>query len=273
MNNNFSFSLQWWLLSLCITALCTVSHAAEQLMAEEIMQRVDRRDDGETMHSDMVLIIIDKSGRQRRRQLKYWQKDQGEDTLRLFFFLQPAEVRRTAFLSWDYRDSSRDDDQWLYLPALHRTKRIASGDKSDSFMGSDFSYADLSRFNVADYSYSLKEERIINAVKMWVIEALPKSEKVIRETGYRKILLLVRQDNYVVIRGIYWLTKRGRIKYMEVKKLHQIDGIWIAGEIDMMTRRGKTLEHRSVLVQENIVLNRELPADLFTVRQLEKGWR
>ena len=59
------------------------------------------------------------------------------------FFLSPADVKDTGFLTYDYDEEGRDDDQWLYLPALKKTKRIASGDKSGSFMGSDFTYADM----------------------------------------------------------------------------------------------------------------------------------
>ena len=107
------------------------------------MERVDARDDGDNATQDMEMILIDKNGNQRVREIRSLPPRRGEDTYSIMFFLSPADVKDTGFLTYDYDDDEKDDDQWLYLPALKKTKRIASGDKSGSFMGSDFSYADM----------------------------------------------------------------------------------------------------------------------------------
>jgi len=114
---------------------------ADDPRAREIMERVDARDDGDDQTSRLDMILIDKRENQRVRELLSFAKDVGEDTYTMLFFLSPADVKDTGFLTYDYDDESRDDDQWLFLPALRKTKRIASGDKSGSFMGSDFTYA------------------------------------------------------------------------------------------------------------------------------------
>ncbi len=103
------------------------------------MQAVDDRDDGDDGISDLEMTLIDKRGNKRVRKIRSFSKDFGEDDYQLMFFLSPADVKDTGFLTFDYDDDDRDDDQWLYLPALKKTKRIATGDKSGSFMGSDFS--------------------------------------------------------------------------------------------------------------------------------------
>lgn len=246
--------------------------AVDDRIARDIMETVDERDDGDNMTADMDMILIDKYGKQRRRRLKSYVKDKGEDSLRLFFFLQPSEVRGTGFLTWDYRDSIQDDDQWLYLPSLRKTKRIASSDKSDSFMGSDFTYADLTKFDPDDYDFELQKESVVGPNKVWVISALPRTEKVANETGYQKSLLLVRQDNYCVIRGVYWLEKEGRLKYMDVKKLELVEGIWVSTEVHMATKFGKKTEHTSILRQHNVKFNQDLTEEQFSVRELERSF-
>ena len=81
----------------------------------------------------------------------------------------------------------------------------------------------------------------------------------------------MRQDNYVVIRSVGWLKRGGRLKYMEIKALEEIDGIWIGTEIHMTTRKGKETLHKTVLRNSNIRFRQEIGEDFFTVRQLEKG--
>jgi hypothetical protein len=128
--------------------------AADDPEARAIMEAVDARDDGDRQTADMEMVLIDKHGNQRVRRIKSFRMDRGEDDLRLMFFQHPADVKDTGFLTYDYDQADRDDDQWLYLPALRKTKRIASTDKSGSFMGSDLNYSDMTSRELDDYDYS-----------------------------------------------------------------------------------------------------------------------
>ncbi|MBF0171060.1 MAG: outer membrane lipoprotein-sorting protein, partial [Nitrospinae bacterium] len=190
---------------------------------------------------------------------------------RLMFFEGPADVRDTGFLTYDYDDSSRDDDQWLYLPALKKTKRIATADKSGSFMGSDFSYADQTKPDLTDYDYELVKEDEVRGAKVWIVMATPRTQAIIDEYGYTKSALFVRQDNHVVVRAKRWLVDGGREKYMDVVDLRQIDGIWTNLEITMTTKRGKETESKTILKQSEVSYGNALDPDLFTIRRLEKG--
>jgi len=239
--------------------------------AREIMLAVDDRDDGDNGIMDLEMILIDKRGNQRIRKIRSFGKDFGEDDYQLMFFLSPADVKDTGFLTYDYDDDSRDDDQWLYLPALKKTKRIATGDKSGSFMGSDFSYADLTERPLEYYDYKLLEHSEVRGVPVWVIEAIPRTEEEIDETGYTKTVSFVRKDNYVVIRSVIWVKKGKRLKYMEVKKLESIDGIWVPTEITMSTRKGKKTLHKTRILVSNVKFNQPMDDDMFSLRRLEKG--
>jgi hypothetical protein len=254
-----------------IALLLPLAAAAEELTAREIMDRVDARDDGDNVTQDMEMVLIDKNGNQRVRKLRSFGRDVGEDEQSIMFFLTPADVEDTGFLSYDYDDPEADDDQWLYLPALSRTKRIAQGDKSGSFMGSDFSYAEMTDRPLDDYEFEILGETEVDGHPVWQVQGIPITEREKKETGYTKQVSYVRKDNYVVVRGVSWVKKGKRLKYLDVKKLELIDGIWVPTEMHMSTRRGKRTLHKTVLTAENVRFNQELEEDLFSQRKLEKG--
>lgn len=245
--------------------------AADDPKAREIMTKVDQRDDGDNATADMEMILIDKRGKKRIRKIKTFTKDKGKDKQRIMFFLKPADVKNTGFLTYDYDDPARDDDQWLYLPALEKTKRIATNDKSGSFMGSDFSYADMTSRDLEDYDFKLIKETEVNGVKTWLIESVPRSKEVIDETGYTKSILFVRQDNYVVIRAVHFVKEGKKLKYFEIKKLELIDDIWVGTELRMTTKKAKKTLHKTVIRFHNMKFNQPLDESVFSVRRLEKG--
>lgn len=266
---------RWWPALALLTAVAVLYPQppclADDPRARALMEKVDAVDDGDNMVADMKMILIDKNQKTRERTMRTFAKDMGEDTYQIIFFTDPAAVKDTGFLTYDYDDPDKDDDQWLYLPALKKTKRIAASDKTDSFMGSDFSYADMTDAELENYNYKLIKEDEVNGSKVWLIEAVPVSQKVIDTFGYSKSLLFVRQDNYIIVRAVLWLADSNEIKFMDVKKLDQVGGIWVAAETHMTTKKGSATLHQTILLRENVVFNQDLDEALFTERSLEKG--
>ena len=256
---------------LAVLGLALPAAAADDPKAREIMQRVQDRDDGDDQTSKMQMILIDKRGKQRVRELTTFAKDKGEDDYSMMFFLSPADVKDTGFLTYDYDDAERDDDQWLYLPALKKSKRIASSDKSGSFMGSDFSYADMTERPLEKYEYELIQESEVDGHPVWVIQSTPIDEDEIDETGYTKSVQFVRKDNDVVIRSKIWVKKGKRNKYLEVQELEQIDGIWVPTVMTMTTKKGKQTLHKTILRTSDVKFGQDLDFDQFSVRGLETG--
>jgi hypothetical protein len=241
------------------------------LSGVEIAQKVHDRDDGDNVTSDMKMILIDKNKYKRVRELKSFSKDKGEDTLKLLFFLSPADVKNTGFLTYDYEDSNKDDDQWLYLPELQKVKRIASSDKSSSFMGSDFSYSDMTKKNVQDYTYKIMKEPTVRGHKTWQMLVTPKTQKTINETGYTKSIMFVRQDNFVVIQSLNYIKLGKKLKYMMVTGLEKIDGIWSVTKMQAITKKGKKTLHKTILEFSDIKYNQNLKESFFKTRTLESG--
>jgi outer membrane lipoprotein-sorting protein len=262
-----------WLFIPLVTLLTVnlVPATATAMAARDVMEKVDARDDGDNMTARQEMILIDKSGHQRIRQMRAFSKDKGRDTQRIMFFLAPADVKGTGFLSYDFYAGDKDDDQWLYLPELKKTKRIASSDKSSAFMGSDFSYADMTRRVVDEWTYKLLKEGKVRGHEVWLIEARPASETIRDRYGYTKSLLFVRQDIFLVVRAVHWVREGRKLKYFDMTKLEQIDGIWLGTELHMKTTKSKRTLHQTILRFHDVKFNQEVDENVFTVRQLEKG--
>ena len=258
--------------SILISGTIMLPEKVFALNGREIMEKVNARDTGDRSITEMEMILIDKKGKKRVRKLKTFGLEKGKDSLSLMFFLSPADVRNTGFLTFDYDESGKDDDQWLFLPALRKTKRIAAGDKSGSFMGSDLNYSDMTSPDLNLYEYTLMKETKVKGQKVWQIKSVPKTKAEAEKSGYSKSVVFIRQDNYVMIRGVRWVYKKKRNKYLDVRKLEEIDGIWVSTELQVTTKSGKKTLHKTILKQKNVHFNQdEVNEDLFSIRRLEKG--
>lgn len=116
---------------------------AQNLTGKEIIENVYTRDEGDDRRGKLTMTLINSRGDQRIREIEQFDKDFGKEEKKIMFFMSPADVRNTSFMNWSYDDPTKDDDQWIYLPALGKVKRISSDSKDDYFMGSDFTYDDL----------------------------------------------------------------------------------------------------------------------------------
>ena len=238
-----------------------------------IMELVNERDTGNSSVSDMEMVLVDQQGRERSRAIRSYMIDTEEPAKTLMFFTSPADVRGTGFLTWDYDGGEKDDEQWLYLPSLRRTNRIAASDRSQSFMGSDFNYSDMNPAEIEDYNFSLAQEGNLEGQEVWVIMAVPKSRDVAEETGYEKSALFIRKDNYVIVRAKKWTLRTGEEKYMQVRELSLIEGIWVPTRMEMTTKRNGAFYHATRMNRTNVRINVSLDENMFTVAGLERGIR
>jgi outer membrane lipoprotein-sorting protein len=256
------------------TVVCLA--AAEALSARQVIEAEDARDDGDTEMSNLTMILIDKNDRQRVRNIKSFRKDYGEDTKSVRFFIEPADVRDTAYLSYDWDDRAKTDDAWLYLPALRKVKRVSASEKSDAFMGSDFTYSDIDDIETDDWEYKFVKENVkVDGHDCWLIEGKPKPElrkKVLKETGYLKRQIWVRKDNFYAVQGKFWVEKGKKIKYLKIKDLRLVDGIWTAHEMQMVTTKKGRLEHRSVIRFHGVTYNQTIADSRFSTQAIARGW-
>jgi hypothetical protein len=238
--------------------------------ARQVAVNSDEREDGDDEIAEMEMILINKRDRQRVRKVVTYRKDEGEDNKSVMFFLEPADVKGTGFLSWNYDDESKDDDQWLYLPALKKVRRISSSGKADYFMGTDFTYSDMGDREVDDYTYTHLGTEEIDGVECYHLERLPKNDDVIDETGYSRSEIWVRPDIWMMTKAVFYDTKGELLKELTVSDFEEVDGIWIAKTMYMNNIQKS---HQTWLKFSSNQFNTGLDEELFSQRQLKRGIR
>ncbi len=143
--------------------------------ADEIMERSQRAYyfAGEDAKGMLTMELIDRKGNTRQRILTMLRRNQenaGEQKYFIYFH-EPGDVRRLTFMIWKY--PGRNDDRWIYVPAVDLIRRIAAADKYSSFVGSDFSYEDVSGRDTFEDTHSLLEEEMLDDRETFVIESIP----------------------------------------------------------------------------------------------------
>ncbi len=250
--------------SLFVFIVLAVGSSLFSITGLEIMEQVDARDDGKTMVSESKMVLTNRQGRTRERQTKMIRKDFGQDEKSLFVFLQPADVAGTAFLNWSYDDATKDDDKWLYMPALRKVRRIASSSTSDYFMGTDFTYDDMGQREPEEDTHKLLQEEKFADTDCWVVESTPKEEGY----QYSKVVKWVSKDYLLVVKGEFY-DKRGRfLKRMTASNFQKIDGIWTAFSRFMDNEQEK---HTTLLEIQSVKYNQEVSDRIFKVANLKRG--
>jgi hypothetical protein len=184
--------------------------------AREIMEKVTvtRKLDGSEAVVKMTVIDDKKQSRERDITMATKLYDGGKTEKRIYRFLSPADVQGTSVLVFDYE--AKADDVWIYLPALRKTRRIVSSQKSQSFMGSEFSYGDLNIPAIDDFDYTLVKQEPFGGESCYVIDD---------SEGYSKKTYWVSKDKFAVMRGLFYdkdgkLLKElvtGNIKLLDAK--------------------------------------------------------
>ena len=181
------------LLSIAVLSIALASGAYAESPEEKglaIAQEVDSRDRGwKDQRASLVLTLRNRQGQESRRELRISTLEvDGDGDKSLTVFDTPRDVKGTAFLSFTH--STKPDDQWLYLPALKRVKRISSRNKSGSFMGSEFAYEDLSSQEVDKYRHKWLRDEALDGKKTMVVEYYP----VYENSGYTRQVVWIDSD-------------------------------------------------------------------------------
>jgi outer membrane lipoprotein-sorting protein len=158
----------------------------------------------------------------------------GDGDKALTIFQQPRDVKGTAFLSFSH--AVKSDEQWMYLPALKRVKRIASRNKSGPFMGSEFAFEDLSSFEIEKYTYKYLKDDTVNGELCFVVELDP----VDKNSGYTRQLIWVDQSHYRAQKVEFYDRKNSLLKTLTMSdyKLH-LEKFWRANKQNMVNNQTK----------------------------------
>jgi len=246
------------------------------LSADEIVERVNRVDDGEHVSRDLTMTLIDKRGKERVRETRTYRKYYEGEKRTILFYKKPSNIKGTGFLTFDYRDVSKDDDQWLYLPALRKVRRISASDRGDYFLGTDFTYEDMmleGKLEPADYDFSLlghEQLTLSSGEKFDAIhmQGLPKSKVIAKELGYGRSEFWIDADTWLVVKAHYWDPKDKPLKTLEASDIQAVDNI--------LTRHRLAIDnhktgHRSIFEFSQVDYQSSVNDQLFSQRALKRG--
>ena len=238
--------------------------AQDKLSGVEIIQKVYDRPTGNDQEGKLTMTLINSRGDQRVREIKQFIKDFGEVEKKIMFFMSPADVRNTSFMNWSYDEAGRDDDQWIYLPALKKVKRISSESKSDYFMGSDFTYDDLGdRHPSADDHKLLREEKL-DGEDCYVVESIPKEE----EYMYSRTVTWIIKDKWIGLKKEFYDEDEDFLKTLTVKKYGKIKDYWIIMHSQMHNIQK---DHTTDMLLENLKIDIGVPDSKLTERMMKRG--
>lgn len=147
------------------------------------------------------MTIIDEKGRQRVRKLAQVTKlyNNGKIEKELIHFMEPADVKGTGFLTFDYHE--KDNNKWLDIQALRKTRRIISSENTKSFMDSEFTYADMTPPLVEDFTYTIAGEEEVNDFRCYKLEIIPKDDDVVDQNGYSQKISFIGKALYYDLDG------------------------------------------------------------------------
>lgn len=206
-NSKKSIRLRW-IFKVSFYLICSTLIGASPTVPTgyTIIKKQDAMDIGyhdESSIGHMILIGTNGEKTERELESKTLEKQANEGTKSIVKFIKPADIQGTALLS--IQNKNRDDDQWLYLPAMKKTKRIAGTGKSGSFVGSEFSYEDMIPPDIEKYSYQYLRSESCDHFQCFVIESTPQ----FTDSGYSKTRLWIRTDNYQTVKMDLY-DKKGR---------------------------------------------------------------
>lgn len=244
------------LILILLTPFEFASATNNQTDARTIIQHVIDRDDGKTQFAKQTIATCKYAIRNRR--IKCVEKprvkviesatkdygDNGKDKKSIMIILEPPSERGIGFLQFDYEDKDKDSDQWMYLSALGKVKRIVSGDnnepKTGTLFGSEFSYEDTEQAHIDDFTYKLIKQEKYQNHDTWVIESRPTPEHA-RKSNYSRIEQWIDKKRFLVLKARMYDRRGKLIKQMNFSQYVNQDGIWIAKRMNMNNVQSKRI--------------------------------
>lgn len=208
----------------------------------------------------VAMALVNDRGQENKRKVVMRSRKDG-DTRRLFVrFQSPADVAGTSFLGID---DGGDRTQWLYLPAIGKTRRISGKQRNAAFVGTDYTYADMDNRDIDDSTKTRLADEQVGGRDCYVIEARPTS----KESAYAKVMLWIAKDSWLPLRIRFFDGKDQELKRLTVQEVKKVDGRWVIAESKMVDLKR---QHTTVMKVTEIDIRDDIPLEQFEERALER---
>jgi hypothetical protein len=251
----------------------SIRAAAGDSTAHDIMEKNFFVIKIKNIKQEAIMTLVDDKGRTRERKMDLMGKlqDNKVDYNLIIRFHYPADIKGTSFLQIEHSDG--DDNLWIYLPALKKSRRLVANNKKDSFFGSDFSYSDILPLKVDLYEHKLIKLEPVEGFDCYVIESTPKDLKEMDNNGYAKKISWIRKDNFVESKIEYYDVKGRLLKTQTISRHKEVDPEnhrWMALQREMVNHQ---TVHKTVLTFDKVNVGTAIADDVFTTSTLEREWR
>lgn len=244
---------------------------AELPSGDEIAKNINARDEGVSVARNLKMEMVDRHGKIRVRETRTFRKYFGNEKRTAIYYLTPKNVKNTAFLTYDYADKSMDDDQWLYLPALRKVRRISASDRGDYFLGTDFSYEDIkleTRVSIDDYTRKTIGEDEVDGFHCYIVEETAVDNETAEELGYSRRESCVDDSIWIVRKSQVWDVQNKPLKTIYFKDISKVQDIWSAHTIEVENHK---TGHRTTFTFSNIDYEKGVKDSAFTQGSLRRG--
>ena len=240
------------------------------LSAHNIMEKNFYTAKIKSLSTEGRMTLINDKGQTRERKNTALSKLQsnGIDSRILVKFSTPADIRGTGFLQIEHSDG--EDDLWIYLPALKKSRRLVANNKKDSFVGSDFSYGDISLPKVDQYQHTLLRQEVLDQRPCYVIESVPVNDTIKANSGYSKKITWVRTDTFLEARVEYYDIAERLLKTQITNDHQQLESNpprWFAKYREMSHHQ---TGHKTILRFDKVTADVQTPDAFFTTRYIEQ---
>ena len=245
-----------------VFTLLPVQLQAKEPTGRELAQKVYDFDIGDNSIARMSMELKSAGGSSRMRKLINMTMDDADIRKTMIRFLEPADIAGTGFLSIEQEDGSTE--QFLYLPALDRTRRIVADQKGRSFVNSDFTYEDMQRRPVQDFEQEIVGQEEVQGYDCWILEQKPLREA---NSQYALIKSWVPKDIALPIQAHFFSSPNTHSKTYKVPELKKIQGFWTPMQMVMISHEDG---HQTILRTEEIEYNSpQVQESYFSTRYLE----
>lgn len=249
----------------------SIGNCIENEKAVDIMSRAQEQMRIDGIEAVSRLLIINPKGKIRERKIAMVSRlfDNGDTEKRLIRFLAPADVKGTGMLTYDYID--KDDDIWLYLPSLRKTRRIYSSEKAGNFMGSEFTYGDMTIFSLNEFNFRHQPAEIVNGTECYVIEQTPINSDIEEGYGFAKKIVYIGKDNNVIRKAVYYDLDGDLWKELIAEDIRLVDEEKNKYRIFRMLITNMQNNRKSEMIIDQLQMNSNIKDEYFTSRYLERN--
>ena len=209
----------------------------------------------------IVMALVNNRGQEQKRKVVMFSRKDGE-TRRLFLrFLSPSDIAGTSFLGID---DDGDRVQHLFMPAMAKTRRISSSQRNASFVGTDFSYADLDNRDIDDSTKKKLADEVVGGQNCYVVEVVPTDAG----SAYGRVQLWIAKSTYLPLKIRFFGKSGDEVKRFTAQEVKKVSNRWLITESKMVDLKR---EHTTVFKVVEVTLRKDIDLEQFTVRALERG--